>query len=371
MCPIQIIHVSTATSWRGGEQQLAYLAGELKNHGVKQEIFCADNTPMASYCDRNGISKISFKKTGALNLKAARMLANICSKEKQVILHCHDSHAHNIAYFSSLIFRNPSPVIVHRRVDFPVSNTFFSKAKYKHPKISKYICVSNAIRELLIPSLKYPEKAMVIHSGIDLDRFANITNKNSLRKEFGFSEENILLGNVAALAPHKDYYTFIRTAEILLKNNPRFRFVIIGDGPEKASIESEIKARNLHNKVVLTGFRTNTPELLKEFNVLLLTSKTEGLGTTILDAFASEIPVVATKAGGIPEVVEHGITGLLAETGDAQSLADMVEAVLKNSDLMKNLVINAGNRVKNFDYRISAAKTLEVYKEVLNAKIKQ
>jgi len=367
---MHIIHVSTATSWRGGEQQLAYLISSLHQNDITQDVLCTDGAPFAAYCEKRGIKNTVFKKQGALNLKAARMLANICRNIPACIVHCHDSHAHNIACFSALIFKNPSPVIVHRRVDFPVSNSFVSKAKYNHPSIARYICVSEAIRNILLPSLKDPEKALVIYSGIDLSRFSNIVSKNTLRRELGISNDCILIGNVSALAPHKDYITFVGTAEKLLKNNPHFHFVIIGEGPERTTIEKEIEIRKLAGKISLTGFKNNVPELLKELDVLLLTSKTEGLGTSILDAFASGLPVVATKAGGIPEIVEHKVNGLLAETGDTQALTDMVELLLTENNLRKSLVNNARIRVRDFDYKVTAAKILDVYKGITGAKKK-
>jgi L-malate glycosyltransferase len=186
----------------------------------------------------------------------------------------------------------------------------------------------------------------------------------------GLPGDCILIGNVSALAPHKDYLTFICTAEKLLKINPNLHFVIIGEGSERSIIEKEIKIRNLSGKISLTGFKTNVPELLKELDVLLLTSKTEGLGTSILDAFASGLPVVATKAGGIPEIVEHRVNGLLAETGDAQALADMVESMLRENNFRKSLADNAYVRVRDFDYKVTAAKILEVYKGITGVKNK-
>lgn len=360
----KVIHVSSATSWRGGEQQLAYLLSGLSHSGIKQQVLCVQDSPMAAYCEKNGIDFSTFRKTGSINLKVARLLKGICKTQHITIVHCHDSHAHTIAYLAALLFHNRTPIIVHRRVDFKVSPLLFSKVKYNHPSIAGFICVSNAIREILTPALRRPEKAFVIHSGIDTSRFAPVTDKGILRKEFGFDENSILIGNIAALAPHKDYSTFLRTAEILIQNNPGFRFVIIGEGSERKLIESEIIERNLANKVVLAGFRENIPELIKELNVLLLTSKTEGLGTSILDAFAGGLPVVATRTGGIPEIIEHKITGLLAEVGNAANLAEMTKLMVEDIALRERIIRNAAKKVSEFDFRITAAKTLDLYKKI-------
>jgi L-malate glycosyltransferase len=364
MEPIHIIHVSTATSWRGGEQQLAYLIQGLKPHGVDQQVLCVEKAPFAEYCLKNGIATTTFQKRGTVNLKAAAMLARKCKTNQEAIVHCHDSHAHSIAYMAALIFRNPARIVIHRRVDFPVSKNYFSNKKYNHPKIAKFICVSEAIKKILVPALKEPAKASVIHSGIDLMRFEHVENKGLLKKEFGLSANNILIGNVSALAPHKDYFTFIGTAEILLKNNPHFRFVIIGEGPERAAIEAEIQKKNLQDSVLMAGFRKNIPELLKELNVLLLTSKTEGLGTTILDAFACGIPVVATKAGGIPEIVEHKVSGLLADVGNTGQLAEMIVMIIKDENLKKNLIRIAKDKIEKFNFKITSANTLDIYRAI-------
>jgi L-malate glycosyltransferase len=364
MEPLRIIHVSTATSWRGGEQQLAYLIDVLHDKGIEQHVLCSADSSFAVYCAEKDIKNTTFNKSGSINLRAAGILAKLASSAHNPIIHCHDSHAHSIAYFSALLFRSSAPVVVHRRVDFPVKNNLLSHVKYNHGSIRKFICVSEAIRRILVPSLYDPQKAIVIHSGIDLNKFKNLKDSGSLKKEFGLSDETVLIGNASALAPHKDYQTFVRTAEILLKNNPDLRFVIIGDGPERKTIEAEIKTRQLSKQILLTGFRKNIAELLKELNVLLLTSKTEGLGTTLLDAFAGGLPVVATRAGGIPEIVEHKVTGLLADTGDAPSLAGMVEILLADENLRQNLVNNAIERVKDFDYKNTALKILDVYNQI-------
>lgn len=358
------MHVSTAASWRGGEQQVAYLVRALGELGTEQVVFCVRNAPLALHCFANGIKTIEFKKTGSLNLKAANMLATFCSTHSHTIVHCHDSHAHTLAFLAAWFFQNHSPIIVHRRVDFPVSRNVFSRMKYNHSRIKKLICVSDAIRQMLVPALKSPEKAVVIHSGIDTGRFRNVERRNNLKKEFGFSDKHILIGNIAALAPHKDYNTFLRTAEILARNNSGYRFVIVGEGSERKNIENEINSRNLTDKVVLAGFRKNIPELIKELDVLLLTSKTEGLGTSILDAFAGGLPVVATRTGGIPEIVEHMVNGLLAEVGNAQELADMTTLVINDRLLRESIIKKAAAIALGFDYRITASKTLELYQQI-------
>lgn len=364
---MKIIHVSTPVSWRGGEQQLAYLAKAL--HGKhKQLIICPEGSEMEAFCQKHQLNCQTYTTRGLLNLSAARLLYKMCKLHSADIVHCHDSHAHSIAVMAAVAYSNRTPVVVHRRVDFPVSGSLFSNYKYNHPQIKAYICVSRAIREILAPSLRQPEKAVCIYSSIDLERFSgNGNRKGLLRAEFGLKNSNILIGNTSALAPHKDHPTFLNMAKILHQRFPQMRFVIMGEGPLRLETEHLIEALGLREVVFLAGFRNNIPDLLPDLDVFVMSSRTEGLGTSIIDAFASGIPVVTTAAGGIPELVEDHKTGLLCEIGNPQQLAEAVIHILDSESLRNLLVQNARTKAASFDYRIMAEKTQEVYHKICSA----
>lgn len=360
-----IIHVSTATSWRGGEQQIAYLLTGLREAGVQQMVICPAGSPLSQYCRENNFAYISYVKTSSLGLFTARKVARLCKQDKNIIVHAHDSHAHTMVWLSAVLFSNKAPMIVHRRVDFPVKGSWFSLKKYNYPGIKRFICVSDAIREVLVKALKKPEKAVVIHSGINLQRFEKVENEHFLRQEFGLTKDHILVGNVAALADHKDYPTFLQTAALLCQEDDRFRFIIIGEGELWPEIEQFIADHDLGNRVFMTGFRRIVPQLLPDLDIFFMPSKLEGLGTSVLDAFAAGIPVVSTFAGGIPELVTHEVTGLLAQPGDCRQMADHIRRLADDDVLRAKLVENASNRVKDMDYRDMSNKTLSVYREVL------
>ncbi|HSW67184.1 MAG TPA: glycosyltransferase [Bacteroidales bacterium] len=359
---MKVIHVSNAKSWRGGEQQLAYLLGAfLSDTEIQSHVLCRRKGAIAKYCEQKGIAYSTFDGRGSFNLSAALKLLRICNKSGKCLIHTHDSHAHSIAFIAATLFGNLSPVIVHRRVDFRAGAGFISRKKYNHRCIARYICVSNAIRDILLPSLSHPEKAIVIPSGIDPERFAQTKNSSELRSKFGISPCAPLIGNIAALAPHKDHFTFLRTASILHQRNPEMRFVIVGHGAMRKQLLKAIEEMMLQNILFLAGFKENIPAIIKEFDLFLMTSKTEGLGTTLLDAFAAGIPVVSTNAGGIGEIVEHGHTGLLAPVGNAESLARLVEEVMNNPDLKDRIIHQAKLRADENHFRITAGKIKNEY----------
>jgi len=361
-----ILHVSSAKTWRGGEQQIAYLVQELRLKGVTQYVFCVEKAPLATWCESQGITAITYRKRNSFDLPLANRIRVICKENKITILHAHDSHAHTFAWLSAECFANPTPIVVSRRVDFPINHrNLFTRRKYNHPRIKAIICISHQIKKILAPAIRDNHKLTVVHSGIDASKFTAASGK--LRQTYNLSKDIPLVGNIAAIADHKDYFTFVNTAKILLDRGLNIRFLIIGgDGGQQVAIENYIKANELENYILLTGYREDIPAIFSELDVLLFTSKEEGLGTTILDAFACRVPVVATRAGGIPEMIEHQRTGLLADIGDFTTLASHVETLLTNFLLRQELTQQAWEQLREFSKESMATGVLVVYKKVLH-----
>lgn len=360
---INILHVSFHKDWRGGEQQATYLFEECLKKNCLQWVLCSEGNAMEQYCEEKGYPHYSFKKGFFKNFKNRKYLFDLCEKHHIQIIHAHDSQAHTLAFISCL-FGNPIPIVVHRRVDFPVNNSYFSKLKYNIDCVKKYICVSHRIKEVLEPSLEDPSKITVIHSGIDVSRFEGKSPTGILRKEFQVPDGYAIIGNISALADHKDYFTFINTAQKLIEKGVKAKFLIIGDGPMEEEIRQYIAQKNLSDHIIMTGFRTDIPDVMPEFDIFLFTSKTEGLGTTVLDAFACGVPVVATQAGGIPEMVEHEQNGLLAPIGSAGELADQCLRVLNKEIDLSTLKNNAKKTVSQFSKEKMAERVFQVYKEL-------
>ncbi|MBK8489424.1 MAG: glycosyltransferase family 4 protein [Saprospirales bacterium] len=358
---LSVLHVSSARTWRGGEQQLAYLLEELRSLGLEQEVLCIKGSPMAAFCQENGFRFIPYQKRISSNPLIGWEIKKWCNQRRFDLIHVHDSHAHTFAYLAAL-FGNKTPVIVSRRVDFPIGKSGLSQQKYHHPSIKKILCVSEEIRKVLLQHYRFPERAVVVYSGIDLEKF-HFTDTGILHREFGLPESQPIIANVAAIAPHKDYFTFVDTAEILISRHVKATFLIIGgDGGEQEQISAYIRSRGLGSHMVLTGYRTDIPKVLPEIDLLLFTSKTEGLGTSLLDAMVVGVPIVATNAGGIPELIEDGKTGLLATVGDAKGLAQKVIQLLDDPLLRNRLVSQAREKALTFSKASTAQHTLAQYR---------
>ena len=362
---MKILHFSSAKSWRGGEQQIAYLIEELAQLGVEQWVFCRKNSALADYCLVNNITHLTYRRGFSVNPAIALRLKKINSQLKIDLVHLHDAHSHTFAYISALL-GNPIPCVLSRRVDFPVQNNALSLKKYNHPCIKKILSVSQKVQEVLAPAIQDRNKLQVVHSGIDLTRFSSV-DTGILRTEFRLPKNIQLIANVAAIAPHKDYFTFVDTAAILLQERSDLKFLIIGaDGGEAEKIKEYIQEKQLTQHFIFTGFRKDIPAILPEIAVFLFTSKEEGLGTSLLDALAAGVPVVATNAGGIPEIIQHKKNGLLAPIGTASQLAKQVQTILAQPNLAASLVKQGKISVQQFSKKETARKTLAVYEEIVN-----
>ncbi|MEL6822549.1 MAG: glycosyltransferase [Calditrichota bacterium] len=360
---MRVLHLSTASTWRGGEQQLAYLLEELRQENVQQFVLCRKNSAMQAFCEEKGFRFFAANKSSSIDPRYSRSCAVYVRRFEPHIVHAHDSHAHSLALYSRLFWRPSLRLVVSRRVDFPVGNGLAARWKYSNSEVRRILCVSGAIQQVMSESVD-PSMLDVVYSGIDMQRMSAEPD-GRLRKLAAVPPKTKLVGNVAALAPHKDYPTFLKTAAAVVESGKDVHFFIIGKGELEDEMKSFADNLGIGRRVTFCGFRDDIPTILPELDVFLITSETEGLGTSILDAFACEVPVVATAAGGIPELVIDNVTGLLCKVKHSTELAKAIIAILdkpKEADLYTK---NALKHLEGFKRSATAAKTLSIYKNIL------
>lgn len=362
---MKVLHISSEYTWRGGEQQIAYLIEELQKLGVDNFVACRKDSVFEKHCIDNQIEHLSLPFKSSYEIGSAIKIKKYCKNMEIDILHMHSSRGHTIGVISSLL-GNKSKLVLSRRVDFPVKGNWLSKWKYNYSKIKRIICVSEKIKEVMTPFIKDKKRLVVAHSGVDINRFKVNKNTGILHKEYQLEDDVKIVANISALADHKDYPTFINAVEEFKKiSDEKIKFFIVGEGNLRGEIEGLIEAKGLKDAIIMTGFRNDVAAIFPELDVFLITSKEEGLGTTVLDAFANNIPVVATAGGGIPEMVEHKNTGLLYGIGDYKGVANGVKTMLEDEKLAQRLVEEASEKLKSeFTKDQTAKKTLEVYKSI-------
>lgn len=359
----KILHIATALSWRGGEQQVAYLLTETRDD-VQNYVLCSTGSKMAIFCNKENIPCIEQPKSSGFDLAYAKKIKSTCVQLGIDLIHVHDAHAHSFSILAAILFRNKVGIVLSRRVDFPIKNNWFSSLKYNHKSILKILCVSDTIKEITSRGIKEKGKLATVYSGIDLQKFN--TKNDQLRKELKLSNEVKLIVNTSALADHKDYFTFLDVAEKVIEQYKEVYFLIMGTGPMEQEIKAYAQGKKLNNQLQFLGFRNDIPQILAGTDLFLITSKTEGLGTSILDAFACEVPVVGTNGGGIVELIEHEKTGLLCEVKNVQEISSAVIRILDNKKLRDQLVKGAFEKVQLFSKSNTAQSTLKHYRELLS-----
>lgn len=365
---LKVLHLSSEKSWRGGEQQIAYLLGETSNNGVTNFVAARKNSVFENYCVSKNIKVFPVSFSNSFDIKTALSIKKICRENQIDIIHLHSAKSQSLAVLSAVL-GNKTPLFLSRRVDFVPKQNWLTKFKYNHAAIKCIAGVSDKITSIMRAYVNEPHKCITIHSGVDLEKFpATRSSENKLRTEFNIGKEVFLIGNTSALEHHKDYFTFINTITRLGKKNLNIKAFIIGDGSLKQQLAEHAIQCGVSDKIIFTGFRKDIIEILPCLDLFLMTSNEEGLGTSILDAFLAKVPVVATAAGGIPEMVIHEKTGLLAPISNAEKLATYVESLMNDASLGNRLVNGASDLVKEFSKEKTAEKTLAAYNKILSGK---
>lgn len=365
---MKILNVTSITELRGGDAQM-YTVYKLLNDkpDLKQYILCPENAVLAAICKNDNANLFTYKKNHFKLINLARAIVKICKTESINILHIHDSSALNAALIALNFLNKSITLILSRKRNNKIKDKFLNRYKYSHPRIKKIICVSKAVESIFDKIIEDKNRLITIYDAIDVEKFAQKTNQNLLHKEFNFSPDTKIIGNIAGLTNQKDIYTFIDTAKKIKTKNKKsylIKFIIVGDGPLKNDLINYTIENSLENDVFFTGFR-NTIDLLPEFDVFLSTSITEGLPLTIYEAFACKIPVVSTKAGGIPEVLTNGKTGFLTSFKDSETLSERAIEILENPSLQENLKTNSFKLVKeNHDLDSMRVNYYAFYKSI-------
>ncbi|GMW00667.1 MAG: hypothetical protein AMXMBFR84_18040 [Candidatus Hydrogenedentota bacterium] len=358
---MRILHIDEQTGWRGGEQQASYLIAGLVRRG--HECIIAGR-PGSEFLKRDhgapDAPRLSLPMRGEADVISAWRLAASARKYGIDILHAHSSHAHALAILARALGAH-AKVVVTRRVDFVPKNHLFNRWKYRSPDFT--VAISGLVQRILT-RIGVPESRLrVVYSSIDPARF---DVEPLPRAAFGVPDDVPLLGNVAALVGHKDHATLLSAMPAVLKAIPQLHLIIAGEGPLRPHLESQIATLGLGHAVHLLGYRNDVPQLLRTMDAFVMSSKEEGLGTSILDAMCCGIPVIATAGGAIPEIVKPGDTGYLAEARNPDSLAREIIIAFGNPLEMKRRAECARSMVsESFSVDSMVEDYLRIYMQLM------
>ncbi|MEZ6130610.1 MAG: glycosyltransferase [Planctomycetaceae bacterium] len=237
-------------------------------------------------------------------------------------------------------------------------------------KSDRLVGVGGAVRQALIDNEGLPaNRVEVVYNGVDLKALATSSEgaRSRVRREFGFADTDFVAVQVARLHELKDHQTALLAIDEARREIPNLRLLIVGEGDQRTAIEATIQQRNLHSQVVLAGSRTDVADLLAASDVFLMSSISEGIPLTIIEALAARLPVVSTAVGGIPEMIQHGQSGFLAAAKDASALANAL-ITLRDSEETRQMIADNGRQIAiaRFSQQSMLDGYSNIYQELLN-----
>jgi len=347
---MKILQINTESTWRGGERQTLISMDFFKILKNEVHLIAKENSPMYTEACKSNHKVFGVKS----NLKAIIKIISI-SKNYDIV---HAQTAKALTQCAIAKFFCKFKLVYTRRVDF-IPSGFFTKIKYK--KANSVISISKAIHNIL-ESNKIFNNTEIIYSAykktqINKRRIEEIYNQTKI------SKKKKIIGIVAALEEHKDPITSIKTCSEILKKRNDIVFLHFGKGSYKNQIEDLIKKYDIGENYLLMGHHENVEELFDLMDVFLMTSKEEGLGSSVLDAFLRKIIVVSTLAGGLKELVSD--RGYLCSIGDYKCLSKSLELALEKNKTNTDIVNKAYKYcLDNHNPKIMAKKYLNVYKKL-------
>ena len=370
---MKVLHILGSKSWGGGTVSLVNLFDEMFKSApeVTNILFCMKNSQIKDKLENFRYKYIEAPAAINLDPRFILKLIKTCKKENIDLIHLHGPNALTAAVIADK-FSDLPPMVFSKKTSFPIKQRKQTLYKYNYPKIKRIICVSEKALEVTESSIENKKRLSVIHNGIFLDKMSAET-PFLLREKYGIDPKKKIIGNIGNHIKAKDLDTFINIADYLIniKKKKDLHFVQIGSFQELTpQLQEKVNRLNLEEHLSFTGFIASASNFIPQFQVFLLTSKSEGGHRVVYEAIYHKVPVVSTKVGSVPEIIENGINGFFAPSGDFKVLSEYIEELLENPDLGERFTaISLKKLVPAFTTTSTAKKMLEEYRERLKSQV--
>jgi glycosyltransferase involved in cell wall biosynthesis len=362
---VKVVHVEAGRHLYGGPLQVVYLLHGLAGAGDRHALVCPVGSAIATAAREAADAVYPVPMGGDLDPTLVWRLLRLIRRERADLLHLHSRRGADL--WGALAGRIAGvPVVLSRRVDNPESGWV---ARRKYRLYARVIAISEAIRGVLLSEGVSAERVVCVHSAVDTERYRPGCEAGRLARELGVSPDARRVGTVAQLIERKGHRVLLQAIPAVLARAPSAQFFFFGAGPLEGELRAEVARRGLSESVVFAGFRPDLDRILPCLDLLVHPARMEGLGVAVLQGAACALPVVACRAGGLPEIVRHGETGLLVPPDDAGALADAMATLLGDRELATRLGGAARERVlREFSIPAMVRGNRQVYRELLGAR---
>ena len=345
MKPISSVQIDIETSWRGGQRQVELLCKGLAKRGHPVCLITRPRSILGEKLKASNVQVFEIAVGFEFDPVAASSIGKIIREKNPEVVGMHASHPHTLGILAKKFVASDPKYIVHRRVDFSPGSNFFHRWKYQAAP-DGYIAISEAVKKVLVVSGVKAEKIEVVFSGVPIPQIPE-NARADLCSELGVPTHTPLIGNVASLSDHKGQTYLLNAIPKVVEKYPDALFLMVGDGELREKLIEQGKSLGIKSgNLRFLGYRDDVPKILGALDLFVMTSHKEGLCTSIIDAQLAKVPVVATAAGGIPELVFHENTGLLAKNRSAEDIAANIARVLGDPALGDRLAQNAFDRAE-------------------------
>lgn len=363
----------SSRKWIGEAAHSIDLYKTLQQQGHTPLLICRKGFDVEIHARKNNLNYYPLTLKGNFNgiddLADILKLRRIIKDHNIDIIHCHRGKDHWIAAAASFTLKNSPPIIRTRHVVTPVKNHLFNRWLYS--RLTDYIIAVSrkSLESFGELSEIIKSKSKIIYSSVDQEKFNPTKRNDRLRKELGATSENTkLIGLVGRIQKIKGQKYFIRAAKNIAEQIPDVKFLTIGKGFEYKiqQLKNEAEELGINDKINFIGYREDIASIIGSLDVGVVCSLgSEGSSRITYEYMASGVPVVATKVGGIPEVIRDGENGLLIEPKNPDQISDAVIKILKSPDLKTKFTNNSLKLIQEkFTRQRWINEILEVYQAV-------
>ncbi len=359
---LTVLELDTERGWRGGERQLLWHAQVLTRLGHRALIAARPNEPLAQRATALGIPVFHVSPAMELDPRAAWALRRVIRRERVDIVHSHT--AHGVALGAMGCLGTQAKLVITRHSDFrPRANVV---TRWKYSRVDALIAISSASKNAMIASGMSPNSITIVRGGSDQSQPIMPASASTLAS-LGAVHGSLVVVQVSQLVQHKDPLTFVAAIDAARARTPSLRAILVGDGPLRPSVERAVAEKGLAEYLRVAGYRTDADALLAAADVVTLSSEEDALPSVLFDALFCGKPICATSAGGVPEIIEDKVSGLLSPVGNGAALGESIARVVNNPALARALSVGARARANEFSIERSVARTIAVYERVIGA----
>ncbi len=347
----RILHVDSGRSWRGGQRQVFLLATGLRDLGYRTLVVAPTGSPLIRRAERAGLPTYRLTLRSEWDIRSARELRAVAGEWDAGVVHAHDARTHSIARLA-LLGKRKTRLVVTRRVAIPPKQV---RLKYRHG-VDAFIAISQAVKTAMVNAGVPADRIEVVYSGVPSPQ---VKRPRNWRRERGWPPNAVICGIVGAMTQEKGLDMVAGIARRLPGEVfRRTRLVLLGGKGKGGTTVSGVEGFD-------AGFVEEIHDAMAGLDVLWHPARSEGLGTSVIDAMALGVPPIAFAVGGLPELIEDGKSGLLVPAGDVAGFVRAAAALISDDGLRAMLGEGARLRAREFDAQRMIERTAEVYNRVV------